>query len=301
MYDLIIIGGGPAGIVAGIYAARKKLKTLTLAKNFIGQTGLTGIIENWPGEKIITGPELMNKFEEHLKNYEIEIKEEKVVSLEKSKEFSVKTGKEEFSSRAVIIATGRKARALDVPGEREFIGKGIVYCTTCDAPLFKNKNVIVVGGGNAGLESAIELTDHTDKVFLFEASSRLSGDEFLQEKAKEKGVEIFTNRKIKEIKGDNFVEEVLFEDSGKEEKMQAEGVFIQIGSIPITDFVSDTLVDFNEDGEIIIDLKDCKTKTEGLFAAGDVTDVRDKQIVVATGEGAKASLSVYDYLKKENL
>lgn len=298
MYDLIIIGGGPAGIVAGIYGARKKLKTLILTKDFIGQAGLTGTIENWPGEKNITGPELMNKFESHLKNYDVEIKDEEVISLEKDKDFSVKTKEEEFNSKAVIIATGRKPRALNIPGENEFVGKGIVYCTTCDAPLFKDKKVIVVGGGNAGLESAIELTDHTNEVFLFEAASQLSGDEFLQEKAKEKGVKIFTNRKIKEIKGSNFVEEVLFEDSGEEEKMQVEGVFIQIGSIPINEFIADNLVDFNQSGEVVVDYQTCETKTGGLFAAGDVTNVRDKQIVVATGEGTKASLSAYNYLRK---
>ncbi len=297
MYDLIIIGGGPAGITAGIYAARKKLKTLVIARDFIGQTGITSNIENWPGEKSIMGPELMAKFENHLKNYNMEIKEEEVFSLEKSNDFFVKTKNNDFTSKAVIIATGRKAKSLNVVGEKDFIGKGVVYCTTCDAPLFRDKKVVVVGGGNAGIEAAIELTDHTDKVFLFEALSKLSGDEFLQEKAKEKGVKIFTERKIKKIEGNNFVKEILFESSKKENKMQVDGVFIQIGSNPITDFIKSNLVDFNKNGEIIVDSKNCRTKTEGLFAAGDVTDVRDKQIVVATGEGAKAALSVYSYLK----
>lgn len=297
MYDLVIIGGGPAGITAGVYGARKKLKTLVLTKDFIGQAGLTGTIENWPGEKDITGPELMDKFESHLKNYDVEIKEEEVVSLNKSDNFSLKTVKEEITSRAVIIATGRKPKALNVPGEEEFVGKGVVYCTTCDAPLFRGKRVVVVGGGNAGLESAIELTAHAKEVFLFEAFPELSGDEFLQEKAEKKGVKIFKKRIVKEIKGDKFVEEITFEDSGEEKKMQVEGIFIQIGSIPITGFVSN-LVEFNERGEVVVDRETCQTKTDGLFAAGDVTDVRDKQIVVATGEGAKASLSAYNYLKE---
>ncbi len=297
MYDLIIIGGGPAGITAGIYSARKKIKTLVLAKDFIGQTGLTGTIENWPGEKVISGPELMDKFESHLKEHDIEIKENRVISLSKEENFSVKTENENFKSRAVIIATGRKPKALNIPGEKEFVGKGVVYCTTCDAPLFKDKSVVVVGGGNSGLESAIELTSYTKEVSLFEASSTLSGDEFLQEKAEKEGVKIFANRKIREIRGDKFVNEILFKEQDKEERAEVEGVFIQIGSIPIADFIGD-LVDFNRDGEVMIDLKTCKTKTEGLFAAGDVTDIRDKQIVVATAEGAKAALSVYNYLKK---
>ncbi len=297
MYDLIIIGGGPAGITAGIYAARKRLKTLLITKDFIGQTGLTAAIENWPGEESIGGPELMEKFENHLRNNDIEIVEDEVFSLGKEGDFFVKTDGGSFKSQAVILATGRRPKKLNVVGEKEFVGKGVVYCTTCDAPLFKDKRVIVVGGGNSGLESAIELTDYTEEILLFEASPTLNGDEFLVEKAKEKGVEIFTNRKIKEIRGDGFVEKILFEELEKEEEMLVDGIFIQIGSTPITDFIGD-LVDFNKDGEVIVDPKTCRTRTEGLFAAGDLTDVRDKQIVVATAEGAKAALSAYSYLKK---
>ncbi len=292
MYDLIIIGGGPAGITAGIYAARKKLNCLILTNDFLGQTGKTGIVENWPGEKEIAGPELMSKFEDHLKNHRIEIKEEKVVSLEKG--FIVKTENNLFKSKSVIISSGRKQRELKVPGEKEFIGKGIVYCTTCDAPLFKNKRVAVVGGGNAGFESAIELTDYTDQVSLIE-SYEIKADEFLQEKAKKKKVKVFTGKKIKEIKGDNFLEEIVFED---QESMKVDGLFIQIGSIPVVDFIEKDLVDFNQKKEIKIDYRTCETKTKGLFAAGDVSSVKDKQIIIASAEGAKAALSVYDFLKK---
>lgn len=298
MYDLIIIGSGPAGIVAGIYAWRKKLKTLVLTKDFLGQAGLTGVIENWPGEKEISGPGLMNKFEDHLKNYDIEIKEEEVVSLRKKESFIIKTEKEEFKSRSAIISTGRKAKELKVAGEKEFIGKGVVYCTTCDAPLFKNKKVLVVGGGNAGFESAIELADHAKEVLIFEAFSQITADEFLQEKAEKRDIKVFKNRKIKEIKGNNFLEEIVYQSPGKEETMKVDGLFIQIGSVAITDFIKEDLVDFDERGDIKIDFKTCQTKTKGLFAAGDVTDIRDKQIVIATGEGAKAALSAYNYLKK---
>ncbi len=293
MYDVIIVGGGPAGATAGIYSARKNLKTLLITKDFVGQTGLTGIIENWPGEKEITGPELMSKFEKHLRSYSIDIKEEKVLSLEKG--FKIKTESEEYLSRSVIIVSGRKSRELGVPGEKDFIGKGVVYCTTCDAPLFKGKRVIVVGGGNAGFESAIELTDHAAEVLLFEVSPVITADEILQKKAKEKGVKVFKEREIKELRGSTFLEEVDYEESGKIETVKADGLFVQIGSLPISD-IARGLVEFNESGEIITNAR-CETKTRGLFAAGDVTDVPYKQIVIAAGEGAKAALSMYDYLK----
>lgn len=295
MYELIIIGGGPAGVAAGIYAARKKLKTLLLAEDFVGQAGKAGVIENWPGEKEILGPDLMRKFEDHLRSYDIEIKEEEVVSVERG--FVVKTATEEFSSKAVVVTSGRKPRSLNIPGEEDFIGKGVVYCTTCDAPLFQDKTVVVVGGGNAGLESAIELTDYAQKVYLFEASSEVIGDEFLEEKAKNNGVEIFTNRKVTEVKGSLFLEEIVYEESGKETVLKADGLFVQAGSVPITGFLGD-LVDYTENRDIKIDARSFQTKTEGLFAAGDVTDIKYKQIIIAAGEGVKATLSAYDYLKK---
>ncbi len=299
MYDLIIIGGGPAGVTAGIYAARKKLKTLIISKNFIGQAGEAGVIENWPGEKSILGAELIAKFKEHLDSYAVETREETVVLVEKKESFNVKTEDNSFLSRAVIFATGRKPKTLGLPEEKDFVGKGVVYCATCDAPLFQNKRVIVVGGGNAGFETAIEMKSYTKDVSLFEFNSFFSADELLQEKAKEKGVELVRDIKIENIKGENFVEKVICRDitTGKEKDFQVDGLFIQIGSVAITDSVKN-LVDLNEEGEVIIDPKKNKTKTEGLFAAGDVTDVRDKQIVVATGEGAKAALSAYEYLKK---
>ncbi len=297
MHDLIIIGGGPAGITAGIYASRKKIKTLLIAKNFIGQVGVSGMIENWPGEKNIIGPELMIKFEEHLRVQEIEIIEDEVVAIKKENNFIVTTNNNNYQSKSIIIASGRKPRELNIPGEKEYTGKGVVYCTTCDAPLFKNKKVIVVGGGNTGFESAIELTDYAKEVLLFEASSKFNADEILQEKSKMKNIKTYVNHKITKISGDNFLRKIYFEKDGKEQSMDVDGLFVQIGSIPITKF-TDNLVDFNKENEIIINPENCETKTPGLFAAGDVTNIKYKQIVTATGEGAKAALSTYDYLKK---
>ena len=305
MYDLIIIGGGPAGVTAGIYAARQKLKTLVLAKDFIGQTGEAGVIQNWPGEQNIKGAELAEKFENHLKFYDVEIKEEEVVFLDKIGDFfDVKTEEgSEFRSKAVILATGRKPKKLNIPGEKRLIGKGVVFCTICDAFLFQKKTVVVAGGGDSGFKSAIELLNYTKDIYLFELSSELRAEESLQEEAKKGGVKVFKNREIKEVKGEEFVEEIDYIDaqSGEKGSLKIDGLFVQIGSDPITNFIkNEDLIDFNKMGDIETDPKTCETKTKGLFAAGDVTDVRYKQIVIATGEGAKAALSAYEYIKNEN-
>lgn len=297
MYDLIIIGGGPAGITAGIYSARKKLRTLMVARNLLGQTAEASFIENWPGEIHITGPELMKKFEKHLKEYDIDIKEKRVVSTRRTDNFMVETKDESFESKAVIIATGRKPKRLGIPGEEEFAGKGVVYCTTCDAPLFEGKRVIVVGGGDGGVKSAIELTNYAKEVSVFEATSEMNAEGLLLDKAKEKGVEMFTNREIEEIKGSGFVEEVLFKDNEEKGSMEVDGVFVQIGSTPITGFLDKELASFNDAGEIKVDSGNRCIGVSGLFAAGDVTDVEEKQNVIAAGEGAKATLSAYKYLK----
>jgi NADH-dependent peroxiredoxin subunit F len=298
MYDLIIIGGGPAGITAGIYAARKKLNTLIISKNFIGQTGMAGKIENWPGEKSILGPELIFKFTDHLGDYEIEKKEEEVVSISKKDKFEVKTKDNLFTASTILIATGRKPRELGIINEKDFIGKGVVYCTTCDAPLFKNKKVVVAGGGNAAFEAAIEMTSYTDNISLFDISSEFLADEILQEKARKKGIYLFNNVRIKGVDGDNFLEEIRYIDlkSNEEKTIKADGLFIQIGSLPITGFLGDFL-ELDDDKNIIIDFETQETSKEGVFAAGDVTNIKDKQIIISAGEGAKAALSVYRFLK----
>lgn len=299
MYDLIIIGGGPAGITAGVYAARKKLNTLIVSKNFIGQTGMAGVIENWPGEKKILGPELIFKFTDHLDEYEIEKKEEEVVSITKKEKFLIKTKTTEYFSSAVIIATGRRPRELGVVNEKEFIGRGVVYCTTCDAPLFKNKKVVVAGGGNAAFEAAIEMKSYTEDVSLFDLSDNFLADEILQEKAKEMKIKLFSSVKINQVEGKNFLEKIRYTDlkTNKEEIIEAEGLFIQIGSLPITGFLNN-FVDLDKDKNVVVDFNTQETNVAGVFAAGDVTNSIEKQIVIATGEGSKAALSAYRFLKK---
>jgi len=308
LYDLIIIGGGPAGIASGIYAARKKMKTLILSKDFIGQPGKTSEVCNYPGFSKISGIELMKKFKNHLdeivKGQIVEIKEgEEVVSVlsDSSDCFSVKTkNKNEFKAKTVIVATGRNPRPLGVPGEEEFIGKGVSYCSICDAPLFRNKRVAVIGGGNSGFEAALDLVRYAEKIFIFERTDQIKADEILQERAEDsRKVEVCLNKVIKKIEGKDKVQSIVYQDikTGKTYQVPIDGVFVQIGSVPATGFLGD-LVKFNEWEEIKVNPETCESSFPGLFAAGDVNNGRWKQIVVAAAEGAKAALAAYEYLAK---
>jgi alkyl hydroperoxide reductase subunit F len=299
-YDLIIIGGGPAGATAGIYASRKKIKTLLIAKNFGGlMAGKSVTIENYPGFEEISGSELIGRFERQLKKQEIDIEGDSVVKIEKKdREFFVFTEKKkQFQSRAIIIASGSEPRNLGLPEEKEFIGRGVSYCSTCDGPFFSNKNVAVAGGGNSGFETAISLTDYAKKVYILEAGKEVRADGVLQDKAKKTGkIEVMTGVSIKKIQGEKFVSSLVFEDSEKNLKtLEAQGLFVEIGWQPATSFAKE-LLELNEKGEIVIDFKNNQTNVSGLFAAGDSSSVLFKQIVVAAGEGAKAALSAYNYL-----
>lgn len=305
VYDLIIIGGGPAGITAGIYAARKKLKTLLISKNFVGQMGKAFWVENYLGFERISGLDLMGKFKNHLKKFEIEIKEIVVKKIRKVEDrFIVQTGKQEnFISKTVILASGRDPRPLEVPGEKGLIGRGISYCPTCDLPFFQNKEIAIIGGGNSGFNAAVEATKYGNTVYILESSPKVIAEEIIQERAKKTGkVKLILNAKIKKILGENEVRGLVFEGLGskKEKTLEVEGIFIMIGEIPATDYVKG-LVDFNEKDEIIVDPKNLQTKTEGLFACGDVTNVLCGQIIIAAGEGAKTALAVYDFLQKNKL
>jgi thioredoxin-disulfide reductase len=300
VYDLIIIGGGPAGATAGIYASRKKLKTLLITKNFGGlMAGKSVTIENYPGFEEISGSELIARFEKHLKKQEIEIENDSVVKIEKINQgFSVLTEeKRQFQSKAVIVASGSEPRNLGLPEEKEFIGRGVSYCSTCDGPFFSNKNVAVAGGGNSGFETAISLTDYAKKVYILEAGKEVRADEVLQEKAKQTGkIEVITEASIKKIQGERFVNSLVFEDQKKDLKtLEVQGLFVEIGWQPATSFLKG-LIDLNEKGEIVIDFENNQTSVPGLFAAGDSSSVLYKQIIVAAGEGAKAALSAYNYL-----
>jgi NADH-dependent peroxiredoxin subunit F len=303
IYELIIIGAGPAGITAGIYSARKKIKTLLLSQNFVGQTGKAFIIENYPGLESIKGPELMGRLIKHLNKFEIETKEEEVSEIfKKDNFFEVKTlNGNQYLSKSVILASGSKPRLLGIPGEQEFVGRGISYCAICDAPFFKQKTVAVIGSGNSGLETALELSKYAKKIYILEFYPEIKADEVNQEKIKKnEKIEIILSAKIEEIKGENFVESILYQDlkNKKQKEIILEGVFIQIGWIPSVDFVKN-LVSFNKKDEVEINPLTNETKTPGFFAAGDVSAIPFKQMIIAAGEGAKAALACYDYLKSK--
>jgi len=302
-YELIIIGGGPAGITAGIYAARQKIKTLLITKDFGGQLGRKAVaIENYTGFEKISGSDLIKKFTEHLKKQVIEIKIDEVKKIEKvGDDFLVNTkNKDTFKAKAVIVASGADPRPLEIPGEKEFLGRGVSYCTTCDAPLFANKTVAVIGGGNAGFEAAIALAQWAKKIYILEYSNKIAADSENQERAQQTGkVEVILNAQAKNIKGGKMVETLTYQNRQTQEEINlaVDGVFIEIGTQPATSFVKG-LVEFNEKDEIKVDPFSGETSTPGLFAAGDADNVPYKQIVVAVGEGAKAALSAVNYLRK---
>ncbi len=301
MWDVVIVGGGPAGITAGIYAARKKLKCLLITEDFTGQLGKAFTVRNYPGFKKIRGADLLKRFKEQMEEFDVEVKKgAKVKKVEKKNSFfNVSTGEEDYQARSVIIATGRDPRPLEVPGEKKLLGKGITYCVTCEGPLYSGKEVAVVGGGNSGMEAALELSTYCEKVHLLEVEKEPAGDELLLEKIREnEKIELHLQAMTKKIEGEKEVEALIFKDlsSGEKKKLEVQGVFIEAGYVPATDFVN-SLVDFSSWDEVVVDLATCETKTEGLFAAGDVTNIRDKQIVTAVGQGATAGLSAYKHVK----
>jgi alkyl hydroperoxide reductase subunit F len=298
-YELIIVGAGPAGMAAGVYAARKQLDTLIISENVGGQTLWSSGIENYLGFVFVSGTDLVQKFEEHLRTFDVELEYARVKRVYQSNDgFGLDTEDgRTLSARAVILASGKSPRLLDVPGEKEFTGRGVTYCSTCDAPMFSGMPVAVAGGGNSGLDAVVQLMKICPKVYLVEIADVLRADEVLQEKARSApNVEILTHTAVKEIRGDQFVDSAIVEDLHTHEtrRLEVKGVFVEIGLVPNTDFVKD-LVALNKYGEIPVDCA-AWTGIPGLFAAGDVTDVPQKQIICAAGDGAKAALGAYSYL-----
>lgn len=303
MYDVIIIGGGPGGIAAGVYAARKQLKTLFLTESFQSQSVVSAGIENWIGTVSTTGWEFGQSLEKHLRAQEgLEIKTgEKAIGLEKIEGgYRVKSAKEGYETKTVIIASGGRHRHLDVPGEEKFVGKGVVYCSTCDAPFFKERKVAVVGGGNAGLEAVEDLLPYASEVILIVRSGELKGDQVTQDAilASPK-VSVLYNALTLEIEGEQNVTGLRYQDkeSGEEKTIPLDGVFVEIGMVPNTEFAKG-LLDMNERGEIVVDGKTAATSLPGIFATGDATDVPYKQNNISAGYGVIAALSAYDYIRK---
>lgn len=305
MYDVVIIGGGPGGVAAGVYAARKQLKTLFLTESFQSQSAVSASIENWIGTVTIPGWEFAAALEKHLRAQEsiaINIGE-KVSGIEElgTNGYAVLTeGGERYETKTVVIASGGRHRHLDVPGEEKFMGKGVVYCSTCDAPFFRNKSVVVVGGGNAGLEAVEDLLPYANQITLLVRSGELKGDQVTRDAVlADPKVSVTYFGLTQEIIGDQKVEGLRYKDAqtGEEKIITTDGVFVEIGMVPNTDFVKG-LLDLNEHGEIKIDGKTAATSKEGIFATGDATDVPYKQNNISAGYGVVAALSAYDFLRK---
>lgn len=301
MYELIIIGAGPAGMTAAVYSARKRINTLLLSKDLGGQVLWTTGIENYMGYQYIEGVELMQKFEEQVKQFPIEQKMGQGITALSRLDggFEVRTDKDEsYQAKAVIIATGKRPRPLNVPGEERLRARGVTYCAICDGPLFAGERVVVIGGGNSALEAADDMTKIAEHVYLVSLTP-LTGDQILVDKIKgASNLTILLEHEVMEIEGSSRVEGITIKDlkSGDEKKLDVGGIFVEIGLIPNSEFARD-ITKLNKSGEIEVNCS-CETGIPGLFAAGDVTDVPEKQIVVAAGEGAKAALQAHRFLQR---
>ena len=308
MYDVVVVGGASAGLTAAMYASRQGLKTLIITKDIGGQALLTNDIENYPAFEHIGGFELMNRFEQQAKSFGAEFVYEEVSSIQKNKtgNLTVKTGvtaDNQYDTHTIILAFGKTPRDLNVPGEEEFKGKGVSYCAVCDGPLFKNKTVSIVGTGESALEAAIYLKQLASKVNIIHRTDKPIGSEdtiaLLQQRQQSNSkISFIPNSVVKSINGSTKVESLTLFNSktNSEYKIAVDGVFIEMGYVAKTDIVKD-LVRLNDNKEIIVD-KYCTTSHEGIFAAGDVTDVPYKQAVISAGQGAIAALSAYNYIQK---
>lgn len=299
MYDLIIIGGGPAGVSAGVYAARKKLKTVLVTESFGGQSTESVGIENWIGTQNISGPDFAKMLEEHLRSAahdSVEIKTgERVAKISKiNGGFVVETlsGKS-FESKTVLIATGSSRRKLDIPGAKEFENKGISYCASCDGPLFAGQDLAVIGGGNAGFETAAQLLSYAKSVTLLNRSAVFKADKTTVEK-------VLSHPKMRaikgavpiEIKGSSFVESLVYEEGGERKEIKVGGVFVEIGLIPSTEFAKE-IIPLNKYGQIPVDPRNQRTIVDGIWAAGDSTDGLYHQNNIASGDAVKALEDIY--------
>lgn len=315
LFDVIIIGGGPAGVAAGVYTARKRLKTLLITESFGGQSIVSGNIHNWIGEMEISGLDLAKKLETHVRSYPqaVEIKSpEKVTSVASHPvldtgsinnricDFEVTTDKGTYQGKSVIVASGARRRKLGVPGEDQFSGKGVAYCSTCDAPLFKDRKVVVVGGGNAGLEAVQDLEAYALEIYLMDYSNLIKGDPATLEEIKKspKFKEVILNAKLMEILGDTLVTGIKYQVEGQEKTLEVGGVFVEIGSTPNSEVVKD-LVQVDEHNQIMVNFQHATTSHPGIFAAGDVTSDPYKQNNISVGDGVRAALAAYFYLQNK--
>lgn len=303
MYDLIIIGGGPAGVSAGIYAARKKLKTLLITLEFGGQSVVSPGVENWIGTIKISGPELAKNLKDHLLAYaneSVSVNEnEKVLDISKSEAgFAVLTDKAKYETKTVLITAGSHRRKLEIPGAKEFDNKGLTYCASCDGPLFAGQDVAVIGGGNAALETAAQLLAYCKSVTIINRAEKLRSDEVTVEKLKKNPkLAIIKNAIPTEIKGGKFVTGIVYEDAVSKEKKElaVAGIFVEIGLLPTTDFAKN-IIKLNKNNQIPIDPRNQKTEVPGIWAAGDCADGLYHQNNIAAGDAVRALEDIYIYI-----
>lgn len=300
IHDVMIVGAGPAGLTAGVYCARKMLNTIIISENIGGQALESWAIENYMGYRVVTGEDLMKKFEEQVRNLNIRLELDRVTSITKENRlFVAKTiSGAELRAKALILTQGNRPRKLGVANEEQYLGRGLSICSTCDGPLYKGKKVAVVGGGNSALQTAIEMSDLASSVDLVVRSTIRADPVYVQKLEEKKNITVHLNSHVTALEGEKFLSAITVQDeNGTEQKLILDGVFIEIGWLPNTDMVTD-LVKLNEKKEIIIDING-KTSAPGIFAAGDVTNVKSKQIIIASGDGAKAALEAYWFLISE--
>jgi alkyl hydroperoxide reductase subunit F len=301
MYELIIIGGGPAGMAAAVYAARKLINTILVTGDIGGQVNWTNGVENYLGYQFIEGDELISKFQQQVNQFPIKqkigLKVTQVKKVNGGFEVIPESG-ESILGKAVILASGKRPRKLNVEGETELVGRGVTYCSICDGPDFTSKKVAVIGGGNSAIEAALDMViaaEHVDMVSV----TPLTGDPIMIEKLlAAKNITIYSEQQTDKILGKNEVEGVVIKDlkTGALKQLDVSGVFIEIGLVPNSDMAKD-LVKLNQTGEVPVN-SSCETEVPGFFAAGDVTNAPEKQIIIAAGEGAKAALTAHRYLRR---
>jgi len=297
IYDVIIVGAGPAGMTAGVYCSRKLLKTLILTEAIGGQALESWAIENYMGYRMITGEDLMKKFEEQVRTLDVRLELDRVTKIDVDQNlFAVSTiSGATVKGKSLILTQGKKPRKLGLNGEEKFFGRGLSICSTCDGPLFKGKKVAIVGGGNSAVQTAIEMSGIASSVSLIVRSTVKADPVYVKKMEGKKNIVIHPHTHIKELFGDRFLESITIQTEGNsEQNLTVDGVFIEIGWEPNTDIL-DGFIDLNSLKEIVIDTN-CHTSRPGVFAAGDVTSVKGKQIIIAAGDGAKAALEAYEYL-----
>lgn len=304
IYDIVIVGGGPAGIAAGVYAARKKIKTLLVTESFGGQSLVSAGIQNWIGTVEVSGFDFAMMLEKHLRaQQDIDIVDADLVNavtkIDDGFTVTTKSGKS-YQTKTILVASGSRRRRLGIPGEDKLDGKGVAFCSICDAPLFAGKDVAVVGGGNAGLEAVVDLFPYATKIYLLERNPGLRGDAVTVERIKTNPkLSIITSVTTEEILGETTVTGLRYKElgSGATKELALGGVFVEIGAVPNSEFVKG-LVAFNQFGEIAVDPRTQATSLAGIWAAGDVTDVHYKQNNIAAGHAITALLNIYDFLNR---